>query len=167
MRPALARRCRTRRRRDRRRSENPSAATLWRRLAQHRGRQPGDVGGPRRSHSVFRRHVGTAVIRRDRLGDEVLDDWFHYRHQPLEEQIELAVSRYIGVMPFLWLDVPDRTARMTSRRVRSACCHCVPGAPIRPLPAGSVGTLSRRRSGAPGCGMSSSQKGATIRAFWI
>ena len=97
------------------RTENPSAATLWRRLAQHRGRQPGDIGGPRRSHSVFRRHVGTAIIRRDRLGDEardeVCDNWYHYRHQPLEEQIEMAVSRYIGVMPFLWLDVPDRAAR--------------------------------------------------------
>ena len=98
------------------RAENPSAATLWDRLAQHRGRQTGDPGGPRRSHSVFRRHVGTAIIvRRDRLGgearDEVLDNWYHYRHQPLEEQIELDVSRYVGVMPFLWLDVPDRGTR--------------------------------------------------------
>ncbi len=113
-------------------AENPSAATLWRRLAQHRGRQPGDPGGPRRSHSVFRRHVGTAIIRRDRLGDEaldeVLDDWYHYRHQPLEEQIEMAVSRYIGVMPFLWLDVPDRTARYD-------------------IEAGAIGLLSRCSGG--------------------
>ena len=89
----------------------PSRRTLWDRLEKHRGRQPGDTGGPRRSHSVFRRHVGTAIIRRDHLGDEVCDNWYHYRHQPLEEQIEMAVSRYIGVMPFLWLDVPDHTAR--------------------------------------------------------
>jgi hypothetical protein len=93
----------------------PSRRTLWDRLEKHRGRQPGDPGGSRRSHSVFRRHVGTAIIRRDRLGDEALDevlnDWYHYRHQPLEKQIEMAVSRYIGVMPFLWLDVPDRVTR--------------------------------------------------------
>jgi hypothetical protein len=79
----------------------PSRRTLWDRLEKHRGRQPGDTGGPRRSRSVFRRHVGTAIIRRDHLGDEVRDNWYHYRHQPLEEQIEMAVSRYIGVMPFL------------------------------------------------------------------
>jgi len=93
------------------RINNPSAATLWHRLAQHRGRQPGDIGGPRRSHSVFRRHVGTAIIQRDRLGEDVLDSWYRYRRQPLEEQIELAVSAFIGVMPFLWLDVPDRADR--------------------------------------------------------
>ena len=89
----------------------PSRRTLWDRLEKHRGRQPGDTGGPRRSHSVFRRHVGTAIIGRDDLGEEVCDNWYHYRHQPLEEQIEMAVSRYVGVMPFLWLDVPDRAAR--------------------------------------------------------
>lgn len=89
----------------------PSRRTLWDRLETHRGRQPGDTGGPRRSHSVFRRHVGTAIIKLDHLGDEVHDNWYHYRHQPLEERIEMAVSQYIGVMPFLWLDVPDRATR--------------------------------------------------------
>lgn len=93
------------------RTENPSVTTLWDRLTQHRGRQLGDIGGPRRAHSVFRRHVGTAIIRRHELGDEVLDNWYHYRSQPLEEQIELAVSEYIGAMPFLWLDVPDSKDR--------------------------------------------------------
>ena len=110
------------------RAENPSAATLWRRLAQHRGRQPGDIGGPRRSRSVFRRHVGTAIIGRDHLGDEARDNWYHYRHQPLEEQIEMAVSRYIGVMPFLWLDVPDRVTR-------------------HDIEAGAIGLLSRCSGG--------------------
>jgi hypothetical protein len=93
------------------RIENPAVATLWDRLAQHRGRQLGDLSGPRRARSVFRRHVGTAIIRRHRLGDEVLNNWYHYRSQPLEEQIELAVSEYIGAMPFLWLDVPDIKTR--------------------------------------------------------
>jgi hypothetical protein len=105
--------------------ENPSVATLWDRLAQHRGRQLGDPGGPRRAHSVFRRHVGTAIIRRHKLGDEVLDDWYRYRSQPLEEKIELAVSEYIGAMPLLWLDVPDVEAR-------------------REIEAGAIGLLSMR-----------------------
>jgi hypothetical protein len=64
---------------------------------------------------VFRRHLGTAIITRDHPDwpPEVLDDWYDpsYRHQPLEEQIEREVSQYVGVMPFLWLDVPDRTER--------------------------------------------------------
>jgi hypothetical protein len=110
----------------------PSRRTLWDRLEKHRGRQDGDTGGPRRSHSVFRRHVGTAIIRRDRLGDaavdEVCDNWYHYRHQPLEEQVEMAVSRYIGVMPFLWLDVPD-------------------GATRHDIEAGAIGLLSLRTGG--------------------
>jgi hypothetical protein len=110
------------------RTANPSAATLWDRLAQHRGRQPGDPGGPRRSHSVFRRHVGTAIIRRDDLGEEVLDNWYNYRHQPREEQIEMAVSRYIGVMPFLWLAVPDPETR-------------------HDIEAGAIGLLSRCSGG--------------------
>src|SRR5260221_8597126 len=61
----------------------PSRRTLWDRLEKHRGRQDADTGGPRRSHSVFRRHVGTAIIRRDRLGDAAVDEgchtWYHYR----------------------------------------------------------------------------------------
>lgn len=108
-------------------AENPGNATLWDRLAQHRGRQLGDLVGPRRSPSVFRRHVGTAIIRRHKLDDEVLDDWYdsHYQPFPLEEQIELAVSEYIGAMPFLWLDVPGSKAR-------------------HDIEAGAIGLLSRR-----------------------
>ena len=93
--------------------------TLWNRLAKHRGRQASEActfalaAGPRRAHSVFRRHLGTAIIARYHPGwpPEVLDNWYHYRYQPLEEQIEREVSQYVGVMPFLWLDVPDRATR--------------------------------------------------------
>lgn len=115
--------------------------------------------------------MGTAIIRRDRLGDaavdEVCDNWYHYRHQPLEEQIEMAVSRYIGVMPSLWLDVSDRATRQD-------------------IEAGAIGLLSLRTGGtdppSPGwlgrhalkteiqdSGLWNVQltKGATMRAFWI
>ena len=93
--------------------------TLWNRLAKHRGRQASEActfalaAGPRRAHSVFRRHLGTAIITRYHPGwpPEVLDNWYHYRYQPLEEQIEREVSQYVGVMPFLWLDVPDSKGR--------------------------------------------------------
>lgn len=84
-----------------------SRQTLWKRLDAHRGRQDGEIG-PRHSHSIFRKHIGGAIILRDQLGGtEVLDNWYHCRRQPLADLIELKVSQHIGVMPFLWLDVPD------------------------------------------------------------
>ncbi|MGA2828964.1 MAG: hypothetical protein ABSF03_22950 [Streptosporangiaceae bacterium] len=101
------------------RAGTTTGRTLWDRLAKHRGRQASEAStfalaaGPRRAHSVFRRHLGAAIITRDHPGwpPEVLDNWYHYHPQPLEEQIEREVSQYIGVMPFLWLDVPGNRDR--------------------------------------------------------
>ena len=89
----------------------PSRETLWNRLEDHRGRQDGETG-PRHSHSIFRKYIGGAIIRRDQLGGPgVLDNWYHCRRQPLADLIELKVSQYIGVMPFLWLEVPSLQMR--------------------------------------------------------
>jgi hypothetical protein len=61
------------------------------------------------------------MIRRDQRPDELLESWLH-RHRPMgdladqESEIEHAVSRYIGVMPFLWLPVPDRDDRANIER---------------------------------------------------
>jgi hypothetical protein len=96
-----------------------TSAPLWHRLATHRGRQASEAStfalaaGPHHAHSVFRRHLGTAIITCDHPGwpPEVLDDWYRCRDQDLSEQIEWEVSQYVGVMPFLWLDVPDLTER--------------------------------------------------------
>jgi hypothetical protein len=108
-----------------------SQATLWGRLRQHRGhvggRQPG--GGNHRG-SVFRRHVGAALIRREKLPGELLDSWLD-RHGPRpgwaaqEAHIELAVSRHIGVMPFLWLSVPDAADRGYVERNSIALTSCL------------------------------------------
>jgi hypothetical protein len=94
-----------------------SQATLWGRLRQHRGHLAGHhPGGGNHRASVFRRHVGAAMIRRENLPRELLDSWLD-RHGPRpgwearEDQIEQAVSRHIGAMPFLWLTVPDRADR--------------------------------------------------------
>ena len=59
-------------------------------------------------------HVGTAIIRRHKLDDEVLDNWYQQDPQPLDEQIELAVSEYIGAMPFLWLTGAGEVAQVMS-----------------------------------------------------
>jgi len=58
-----------------------SRTTLWERLRQHRGRNPG--GGNHRA-SVFRRHVGAALIRRSNAGDDLLASWLS-RHHPSAE----------------------------------------------------------------------------------
>jgi hypothetical protein len=92
-----------------------STATLWGRLRQHRGQLTGrNPGGGNHRASVFRRHVGAALIRRD----EVLRCWLD-SHNPTSESewasqeadIEREVSRHIGDKPVLLLNVPDRTDR--------------------------------------------------------
>jgi hypothetical protein len=71
--------------------------------------------------SVFRRHVGAAIINREGLPRGLLESWLD-RHGPRpgwaeqEEQIERAASDRIGVMPFLWLSVPDRADRACVER---------------------------------------------------
>ena len=94
-----------------------SKATLWGRLRQHRGHLAGsDPGGGDHRASVFRRHVGAALIRRDGLPDDLLASWLD-RRRPRHERasqeagIERQASRHIGAMPFLWLSVPGRADR--------------------------------------------------------
>jgi hypothetical protein len=94
-----------------------SQATLWGRLRQHRGHVAGlHPGGGNHRASVFRRHVGAALIHRDQLPRELLGSWLD-RHGPRagwaaqEARIEEAVSAYIGAMPFVWLSVPERADR--------------------------------------------------------
>ena len=99
-----------------------SRATLWGRLRQHRGQVAGrNPGGGNHRGSVFRRHVGAALIQRDHGPGELLDSWLDRRRPigeraALESQIERAVSHHIGVMPFLWLAVPDREDRASIER---------------------------------------------------
>ncbi|WP_410583549.1 hypothetical protein [Amycolatopsis sp. lyj-108] len=80
---------------------------LWQRLAQHRGTLKGS--GNHRA-SIFRRHVGTALIKRDRGSGDLLAAWTSKRRLPewaaAEAEIERQVSEHIGRMPFLCLAVP-------------------------------------------------------------
>ncbi|MCL5110512.1 MAG: hypothetical protein M1401_16930 [Chloroflexi bacterium] len=73
-----------------------SHTTLWNRLRMHRS------GGHR--GSIFRHHVGTALMRRDGL---ICPSWLskHATAVPkaAEAHVETAVSRVIGSMPFLWV----------------------------------------------------------------
>jgi hypothetical protein len=108
-----------------------SQATLWGRLRQHRGHVGGShPGGGNHRGSVFRRHVGASLIRCDQLPSELLDSWLD-RHGPRpgwaaqERHIELAVSRHIGAMPFLWLSVPDADDRGYVERNSIALTSCL------------------------------------------
>lgn len=95
---------------------------LWGRLAQHRGQLAGrHPGGGNHRASVFRRHVGSALIRHgDRIDQDLLSSWLDRRRDPgersaREAEIELEASRYIGAMPFVWLNVPGRPDLSTGR----------------------------------------------------
>jgi hypothetical protein len=66
---------------------------------------------------VFRHHVGAALIRREDLPEALLRYWLSRRAPhgrelaDQEASIGLEVSRHIGDMPVLLLDVPDRADR--------------------------------------------------------
>jgi hypothetical protein len=82
------------------------------------GRHPG--GGNHRA-SIFRRHVGSALIRHgNRIDQDLLSSWLDRHRDPgersaCEPEIELEVSRYIGAMPFIWLNVPGRPDQSAGR----------------------------------------------------
>jgi len=97
-----------------------SRTTLWKRLAQHRGTLSGSwAGGGNHRGSIFRHHVGTALLARDEYPEEVLRAWAssraHRRIRDIEYPLERAVSQHIGRMPFLWLAVLDAPGRDSRR----------------------------------------------------
>jgi hypothetical protein len=87
-------------------------STLWGRLKKHLGTQAG--GGDHRG-SVFRLHIGAALLARDGLS---VPTWGVGSSAPPallvspkaradEAACERKVSEYIGAMTVLWVDVPD------------------------------------------------------------
>jgi hypothetical protein len=86
-----------------------SKSSLWGRLRAHRGSQEG--GGNHRG-SIFRLHVGAALLERDREVIGELPTWAEGSSAPKvirasEATHERRVSEYIGTMSVLWVDVPD------------------------------------------------------------
>lgn len=79
---------------------------LWSRLRAHRGGR--DLTGNHRG-SIFRLHVGAALLQRER-GD--LPTWSVGQSasreiRQMEAEHEKRVSQHIGSMSVLWVDVPD------------------------------------------------------------
>ncbi len=87
-----------------------SSATLWGRLRQHRGNISGDYkdGGNHRG-SIFRLHVGTAIINQQNLHSLTWGKGSSASREirKAEYLMECKVSRVIRDMPFLWLKIED------------------------------------------------------------
>lgn len=100
-----------------------SGSTLWGRLGQHRGNTGGsNPGGGNHRTSIFRLHVGTALLNSDpALADHVAQQTWGRGNKATaevkagERDLERRVSAYIGAMPFLWLDVDDEPSRASDR----------------------------------------------------
>jgi len=97
-----------------------SKTTLWKRLRQHRGTVRGR--NPRSGNhrgSVFRYHVGTALIERDHWPAEIARNWggsnASKNIKEIEIPLEKAVSKYIGSMPFIWLEIDDEPGPKSNR----------------------------------------------------
>lgn len=93
-----------------------SKATLWNRLRTHRG--GGDGLGNHRG-SIFRLHVGESLIRRGEL-EPIFPTWGKGQSaaadvRSTEEEIELEVSKHIGDMQVVWLEVPDTPSADSDR----------------------------------------------------
>jgi len=88
-----------------------SKTVLWGRLKQHRGTgKVGKIGGGSHRGSVFRRHVGEALMRSGRLA--TIESWgvggsATREVRAAEDAHERTVSEVIGAMPFVWMDADD------------------------------------------------------------
>ena len=101
----------------------PSSSTLWGRLAQHRGTDGGSMpGGGSHRGSIFRRHVGAAILLEGTWAGGDCETWGQGNTargviREREYELELEVSRRIRAMPFLWVGVADEPSPDSDRGV--------------------------------------------------
>jgi hypothetical protein len=100
---------------------SPATTSLWGRLAQHRGSVGGAMpGGGNHRGSIFRSHVGSALLARGEWHPSLQEPWLSKTAskeiRTSEYPLERAVSDYIGDMDFLWVDVPDNPAGSGNHR---------------------------------------------------
>jgi hypothetical protein len=98
-----------------------SKSTLWGRLSQHQGTIGGNhPGGGNHRGSIFRLHVGHALIHKNQWKERGVETWSVGSSalkevREAEVWIEKAVSVYIRSMPFLWLEIDDPPGRESMR----------------------------------------------------
>jgi len=100
--------------------KNQSKTTLWNRLSQHRGTVAGRYpGSGNHRGSVFRHHVGTALMKQDDWPQEIGRNWGGSNAdrfvKEAEVQYERAISKHIGNMPFIWLKIDDEPGPKSTR----------------------------------------------------
>lgn len=98
--------------------KNGSGTTLWDRLRQHRGNLGGELaGGGSHRGSIFRLHVGTAIINKENLSVPTWAQGTSAIREIRESEhfLECKVSQVIGNMPFLWLKVEDPSGPQSLR----------------------------------------------------
>ncbi|MYD62091.1 MAG: hypothetical protein F4W91_13715 [Gemmatimonadetes bacterium] len=83
-----------------------SKTSLWNRLSQHKGSTSG-LGNHR--GSIFRALVGRALINKDSIKCETWESKTTPSPRGVEQCVEIRVSETIGRMPFLWLEVDDKS----------------------------------------------------------
>jgi hypothetical protein len=94
-----------------------SKSTLWGRLRTHRG---GQNGGGNHRGSIFRLHVGAALLGRDRESIGEVPSWGQGSSAPRairdsEAAHEGRVSTCLGNMSVLWVEIPDEASSQSSR----------------------------------------------------
>lgn len=89
-------------------------STLWGRLRQHQGSTNG--GGNHRG-SVFRLHVGAALLQHDDVTRPTWGKGSSATAAVRAEEVELEqrVSRHLGAMRVLWVDIPDAPSKHSQR----------------------------------------------------
>lgn len=89
-------------------------STLFGRLKQHQGNLDG--GGHHRG-SVFRLHVGAALLQRDGVTHPTWGKGSTATPAIYAGEVELErrVSRHLGAMRVLWVDIPDASSKFSQR----------------------------------------------------
>jgi hypothetical protein len=129
-----------------------SKTTLWNRLSAHRGTTGGQqAGGGNHRGSIFRLHVGQALLAPGGFDEQAAATWGIHASAPravreAEYPIEQAASRYIGTMPVLWVGIPGDAGTTSDRKLVEANAIALltnrGRKPIDPSSPGWLGSLS-------------------------
>lgn len=123
---------------------NGSKSTLWNRLRTHRGAENG-TGNHR--GSIFRLHVGQALIKKDGL-ESKYPTWGIGQSASLdirtkEVDIEQRASKIIADMPVLWIEVADEPSPDSDRTYLERNLIALLSGPTGPLDYASSDWLGR------------------------
>jgi hypothetical protein len=129
-----------------------SKTTLWDRLRQHRGTGTpgGQPSGGNHRGSIFRKHVGAALLGAGRYAGEGADTWGEGQSAAPETvarevALERDVSAYIGAMPFVWIEADDDPGPTSIRaQIEQGCISLLSAAvAIDPASSGWLGHHAR------------------------